>query len=211
MHARVALLYLLGKAKAVGQETTLWRPIVAASCPFVSRQTLHIAARAFTCVLRAMRESITASILVLCVSDIAPWVRALAEWGAMCIGEADCKEQFKRIKPNITVQELKEASQFLYHKRRWGADTIIWSIHRDCKDLDRAGWAASSAFWHLSHDELTQLVPFSLTEDNQVCCAGAKWRRSDAIPMGGSFLAQCAAVHSLWALKQGIETMKRFG
>ena len=136
---------------------------------------------------------------------------ALSEWGATCIGEADCKEQFNRIKPNITVQELKEASQFLYQKRRWGADAIIWSIHRDCKELDRAGRATSSAFWHLSHEELTQLVQFSLTEDNQVWCAGAMWRRSDAIPMGGSFSAQCADLHSLWALKQGIETMKRFG
>ena len=90
-------------------------------------------------------------------------------------------------------------------------DAIIWSVHRDCKDLDRVGRAASSAFWHLSHDELTQLVQFSLTEDNQVWCAGAMWRRSDAIPMGGSFSAQCADLHSLWALKQGIETMKRFG
>ena len=29
--------------------------------------------------------------------------------------------------------------------------------------------------------------------------------------MGGSFSAQCADLHSLWALKQGIETMRRFG
>ena len=92
-------MYLLGKAKALGRETMLWRPIAAASRPFVSRQTLRIAARAFTCFLRALRESITASILVLRVSGIAPWVRALGEWGAMCIGEADCKEQFNRISP----------------------------------------------------------------------------------------------------------------
>ena len=37
----------------------------------------------------------------------------------MCIGDADCKEQYNRIKPNITVQQCKEASQFSYHKRRW--------------------------------------------------------------------------------------------
>ena len=41
-------MYLLGKAKALGRETMFWRPIVAASCPFVGRQTLRIAARAFT-------------------------------------------------------------------------------------------------------------------------------------------------------------------
>ena len=186
-------------------------PIAAASRPFVSRHTLRIAARAFTCFLRALRESVTASMLVLRVTDIAPWVRTLSQWGATCVGEADCKEQFNRIKPQVTVTELREASQFLYHKRRWGADSIVWSIHRDCKELDRAGRAASSAFWHFSHEELTDLVRFSLTEDNQVWCAGAMWKRADAIPMGGSFSAQCADLHSLWALKEGVDVMRRFG
>ena len=37
------------------------------------------------------------------------------------------------------------------------------------------------------------------------------WKRSDAIPMGGSFSAQCAELHSLWALKQVVEIMRRFG
>ena len=189
----------------------LWRPIAAASCPFVSRHTLRIAARAFTCFLRALCESITASMLVLRVSGVAPWVRTLSQWGVTCVGEADCKEQFNWIRPNITVRELQEASQFLYHKRRWGAEAIIWSIHRDCKELDRAGRAASSAFWHFSHEELTQLVQFSLTEDNQVWCAGAMWKRADTIPMGGSFSAQCADLHSLWAPGQGVDIMRRFG
>ena len=209
--ARVSLMYLLGKAKAMGKETMLWRPIAAASRPFVSRHTLRIAARAFTCFLRALRESVTASMLVLRVTDVAPWVRTLSQWGATCVGEADCKEQFNRIKPQVTVTELREASQFLYHKRRWGAESIVWSIHRDCKELDRAGRAAPSAFWHFSHEELTELVRFSLTEDNQVWCAGAMWKRADAIPMGGSFSAQCADLHSLWALKEGVDVMRRFG
>ena len=210
-HARVALMYLLGIPKPWAAIPCCGGQLQLPVDLSVSRHTLRIAACAFTCFLRALRESITASILVLRVTDIAPWVRALSEWGATCNGDADCKEQFNRFKPNVTVQELKEASQFLYHKRRWGAEAIIWSIHRDCKDLDRAGRAASSAFWHLSHEELTQLVQFSLTEDNQVWCAGAMWRRSDAIPMGGSFSAQCADLHSLWAVKQGTEIMKRFG
>ena len=209
--ARVSLMYLLGKAKAMRKETMLWRPMAAASRPFVSRHTLRIAARAFTCFLRLLRESVTASILVLRVSDVAPWVRTLSQWGATCVHEADCKEQFNRIRPNVTVRELREASQFLYHKKRWGAEAIVWSIHRDCKELDRAGRAASSAFWHFSHEELTQLVQFSLTEDNQVWCAGAMWKRANAIPMGGSFSAQCADLHSLWALKQGVDVMRRFG
>ena len=36
--ARVSLMYLLGKAKAMGKETMLRRPIAAASRPFVSRR-----------------------------------------------------------------------------------------------------------------------------------------------------------------------------
>ena len=91
-------MYLLGKAKALRKETMLWRPIAAASRPFVSRHTLRIAARVFTCFLRALRESVTASMLVLRVTDVAPWVRTLSQWGATCVGEADCKEQFNRIK-----------------------------------------------------------------------------------------------------------------
>ena len=209
--ARVSLMYLLGKAKAMGKETMLWRPIAAASRPFVSRHTLRIAARAFTYFLRMLRESITTSMLVLRVSDVAPWVRTLSQWGAPCVGEADCKEQFNRIRPNVTVRELQEASQFLYHKKRWGAKAIVWSIHRGCTELDHAGHAASSAFWHFSHEELTQLVQFSLTEDNQVWCAGAMWKRANAIPMGGSFSAQCADLHSLWALKHRVDVMRGFG
>ena len=144
--ARVSLMYLLGKAEAMGKEAMLWRPIAAASRPLVTRHTLRIAARAFTRFLRALRESVTASMLVLRVTDVAPWVRTLSQWGATCVGEADCKEQFNRIKPKVTVTELREASQFLYHNKRWGAESIVWSIHRDCKELDRAGRAASSAF-----------------------------------------------------------------
>ena len=89
---RVALMYLLGKAKSLQLPSILWRPIAAVSRPFVSRHTLRIAARAFTCFLRCLCEEITAAILVLRVTDIAPWVRQLGSWGATCIGEADCKE-----------------------------------------------------------------------------------------------------------------------
>ena len=45
------------------------------------------------------------------------------------------------------------------------------------------------------------MVQFSLQEDNHVWSAGSLWRRDDAIPMGGSFRAQCADLHSLWTLR----------
>ena len=59
--------------------------------------------------------------LVLHVSNIAPRVRQLSSWGASCIGEGDCKEQFNRIKLATTIQELREALQYLYHKKQWSA------------------------------------------------------------------------------------------
>ena len=211
MRPRVALMYLLGKAKSLQLPSILWRPISAVGRPFVSRHTLRIAARAFTCFLRCLCEEITAAILVLRVTDIAPWVRQLGSWGATCIGEADCKEQFNRIRSDTTVHELRAASQYLHQRRRWGASEIVWSVHRDCKHLDKAGKAASSAFWHISHDELIQLVQFSLTEDNYVWCAGQLWQRTDAIPMGGSFSAQCADLHNIWALKETVSVMRKFG
>ena len=208
---RVALMYLLGNAKSLQLPNILWRPIAAVSRPFVSRHTLRIAARAFTCFLRCLCEEITAAILVLRVTDIAPWVQQLGSWGATCIGEADCKEQFNRIRPNTTVRELRAASQILHQRRRWGALDIVCSVHHDYKHLDRAGKAASFAFWHISHDELVPLVQFSLTEDNYVWCAGQLWQRTDAIPMGGSFSAQCADLHSVWALTEADCVMRRFG
>ena len=119
-----------------------------------------------------------------------------SDWGANCIGEADCKEPFNRIKPATTVQGLQDASQYLYHKRRWGASDLDWSVHRDCKALDRAGKADPASLWH-SHEELVQIIPFSLIED------------ADAIPMGGSFSAQCADLHSVWALKVAVEKMRQ--
>ena len=210
-NARIALMYLLGKAKSLRLPDILWRPIAAASRPFVSRNTLRIAARAFTCFLRCLCTEVTAAILALRISDIAPWLNDLSHWGATCIGEAGCKEQFNRIKPSTTLEEIREASQFLYQKRRWGSTDIVWSIHRDCKALDRAGKAASASFWHLSHEELESMVRFSLTEHNTVWCAGSLWKRSGAIPMGGSFSAQCADLHSIWAMKRNVDIMKRFG
>ena len=55
------------------------------------------------------------------------------------------------------------------------------------------------------------MVRFCLTEDNTVWCAGSLWKRSGAIPMGGSFSAQCADLHSIWAMKRNVDIMKQFG
>ena len=95
---------VFGKAKSISLPCVLWHPIATISQPFISRRTLHIAAQAFTCFLRCLVEEIIASIRVLRMSDIAPWVNELSNWGVTCTGEADCKEQFGWIKPATTVQ-----------------------------------------------------------------------------------------------------------
>ena len=209
--SRIALMYLLGTAKSTGKAAILWRPIAAASRPFISRHPLRVAACAFACFLHLLVDTITASILVLNVSDISAWMQHLHEWGAELVGEANCKEQFNRINPSTTVRELTEASEYPRKAKRWGSRDLWWSVHRDSKKLDRAGKASSSAFWHLSHRALTRLVQFSLIEDNHVCSAGALWCREDAIPMGGSFSAQCADLHSVWGLFKHVSLLKQFG
>ena len=92
-----------------------------------------------------------------------------------------------------------------------GSGGVGWGVPPPPPPWDKAGKAASSAFWHISHDELIQLVQFSLTEDNYVLCAGQLWQRTDAIPMGGSFSAECADLHSVWALKEAVSVMRKFG
>ena len=109
---------------------------MASHRPFISKHTVHIGVRAFTCFLCCLCEEITASILVLQVMYIA-WLQNLHSWGATCIGAADCKEQFNGIKLATTVGELRDASQYLYHRKCRGASSIVWSVHCDSKALDR--------------------------------------------------------------------------
>ena len=168
-------MYLLGKAKSLCLPAILWRLHATVIGPFVGRHTLRIAARAFTCFLRCLCEEITASILVLRVMDIAPWVQHLSHWDATCMGEADCKEQFYRIQPATIVQDLRDASQFFYQKKHWRDSSIIWSVHRDSKALDRVGKAASASFWHFLHEERISIANVSLTEDNFVWSSGSLW------------------------------------
>ena len=166
---------------------------------------------AFTCLSRRLCEEITTPTLVLRVMDIAPWVQNLNDWGATCIGEADCKEHLSQIKPATVVGELRDASRYLYHRKRPSASSIVWSVHRDSKALDRAGKAVFASFWNFSHEELISIVSFALTEDNHVSYAGSLWHRTDAIPMRCSFSAQCTDLHSLWGVKVQVEAMKRLG
>ena len=60
-------------------------------------------------------------------------------------------------------------------------------------------------------DELVSLVEISLTRDNVVLASGEPWRRSGAIPTGGSFNAQSADLHCVWMCKKMVSLMRNFG
>ena len=188
--ARLAVLYLIGKAKSQVQTEMLWRPIAPSPAPVLSRSRSRVAARAFTCFVCTLVSELPACFLGLNLNDMGQWVNRFSGWSVEVIGEADCKEQFNNVHPATVVQHMKEASTWLKQQRRWRAATLGWSIHKENKKLDRAGEAKKSTFDFLSMDALIELVSFSLLQDNVVLAAGEPWRRSGAIQMGGPFSAQ---------------------
>ena len=209
--ARLALLYLIGKAKSRARIEILWRPIAAASSPIVAQSRLRIAARAFTCFIRTLVDELPAAFLVLNLNDMGAWVKQLATWEPACIGEADCKDQFNHVPPALVVQHLREASAWLKARRRWRATTLGWSIHKDNSRLDRAGPAKKGTFHFVSMEDLLDLVEFSLLHDNVVLASGEPWRRGGAIPMGGSFSAQSADLHCVWMCKKLVARLRQLG
>ena len=84
---------------------------------------------------------------------------------------------------------MKEATAWLKVRRRWRAATLGWSIHKENHPLDCFGQAKKGAFHFMPMDKLVSLLEVSLTQDNVVLASGESWRRSGAIPMGGSFSA----------------------
>ena len=71
------LLYLLGKAKSLTKQYTLWHRIAAIVEPQVQRFYLRTAARAFTLLLRLLVSEIPGAFLVLKISDLQPWIHGL--------------------------------------------------------------------------------------------------------------------------------------
>ena len=209
--ARLALLWLIGKAKSCVSHEILWRPIVAASSPLVSRSHLRIATRAYTCFLRALVDELPAAFLVLSLNDMGRWVQKLNSWSPQCIGEADCKEQFNHVPPDTVITHMHEAAAWLKARRRWRATTLGWSIHKENRCLDWAGQAKKSTFHCITMDELIALVEFSLTCDDVVLAAGEPWRRGGAIPMGGPFNAQSADLHCVWMCKTLVSSLRDMG
>ena len=129
----------------------------------------------------------------------------------MVVGECDCSGQFNNVTPQSLMSDLTESVKWLAKKRRWNTQELVWSIHRYNKSIDRAGMGTSSRFTHLHHQNLENLVYFSLLTDTCTQASGQVWSRTRAIPMGGPFSAQSADLRSIWAAKKRTDLMRKIG
>ena len=197
--ARMALLYLIGKGKSLCLPAITWRPICAVSRPVIPRHRLRLAARAFSCFLRVLTSEITGCFHHHHVHSVAAWYEWLGTWSCDYIGEADCKDPFNNVDPKLVVQYLRDSTAWLKTQRKWRATQMCWSIHKTDKTMDRAGKATDFNFSVITHEDLIQLIEFSLCRDNFCLAAGQVWQRLFAIPMGGSFSAQSADLYCIWA------------
>ena len=110
-----------------------------------------------------------------------------------------CKRGGGEGDPALVVQYLHESTEWLKTKRQWRAPQMCWSIHKTDKGMDRVGKATDYNFSVISHAELVKLITFSLCSDNFCWAASSAWQRLFAIPIGGSFNAQCADLYCIWA------------
>ena len=74
---------------------------------------------------------------------------------------------------------------------------IEWSIHKDSKQLDRAGRAKAEKFWYITHGMPSETISFEMHCNNFIRAVVGLRSRHGCIPMGGSFSAQAADLHSL--------------
>mmetsp|Transcript_95376 Transcript_95376/g.164591 ORF Transcript_95376/g.164591 Transcript_95376/m.164591 type:complete len:468 (-) Transcript_95376:63-1466(-) len=207
--AKAGIFYLMAKAKSLAKKDWLWRPIAATPEPFICPRLMRIASRAMTCFIRTILDKLPAPIFRLSVNDLGGWLHDIP-W-AVTLGEADCKEQFNKIAPQGIIECMEEASKWLMKRRRWGAEDLIWSVHRECSKMDRAGKAAAQSFHFVSHQKLMDSIRFDLTEQNSVYAVGKMWTRAGCIPTGGCFPAPVADLHSVWRLKRAVRSLRQLG
>ena len=142
-------------------------------------------------------------------TNMGTWTRRGGGGGV--IGECDCSGQFNNVTPTSVMSNLSASVKWLAARRRWNANQLIWSIHRDNKKLDRAGKGTSSRFQSILHRDLENLVYFSLLADTYTQASGRIWSRTGAIPMGGPFSAQSADLSSVWGAKTRVGLMRKMG
>ena len=88
---------------------------------------------------------------------------------------------------------------------------LQWSVSKESAKLDRAGQATNRRVWCITHDLLTRLLKFELTENNMLQAVGTLWQREGSIPMGGPFSAQSADLHTLWKVKRAGKNLRDWG
>ena len=94
---------------------------------------------------------------------------------------------------------MTDASGWLRMRKKWRATELVWSLNHSHKRLDRAGKANASGFRWILHENLTDLELFELEQNGRCQACGQVWCRDLCIPMGGSFSAQSADLHSIWS------------
>ena len=197
---QLAILYLIGKAKSLTKGTWLWRGITALPHPFLPKRNLKVAARAKTTFLRCLSDELPCPFLAHSINDVSSWFHDLDSLGCRYISEVDCKDQFNNIKPEDVISHLTSACEWLVKKKRWRMSEVVWSVHKESKKLDRAGRGNSAKFWYITQGSLEDTVTWEMKYNNFILSAGNLWCRHGCIPMGGSFSAQAADLHSLWSV-----------
>ena len=79
--------------------------------------------------------------MVLKITDVAPRFRRTKSLGLNMLAELDCKEPFHQINPEWVTEHMKQASAWLHARKRWRSTDVVWSVDKDHRKLDRAGWA----------------------------------------------------------------------
>ena len=208
---KLGSLYLIGKAKSLKKKQWLWRGINAIPVPFLTKRQLRVGARSMTRFLRYLGDGIPCNILLHSVRDVSRGYASLDEIGVTHISEIDCKDQFNKISPTTVLSHMDAASAWLTKRRRWRAKETVWSIHKDHKQLDRAGQGASGKFWYMTHEDFCAVLKFEMSKNTYVQANGKVWGRGHCIPMGGSFSAQSADLHSCWGLYQARRFLRSLG
>ena len=88
---------------------------------------------------------------------------------------------------------------------------ITWSVHHNVIALDMPGLGTNKNFWYITHHELSRYVSLELEKNNKCWPVGKLWSRDRCIPMGGSFSAQHADLHSIWGSYRGIQEFRCLG
>ena len=192
-------MYLIVKGKSLKKGQRLWRGFTALPGPLLPKRWLHNAARANTTFLRLLSRDLSMSFVAHDITAVSKWYDWLDSVGCTFLSEVDCKDQFYNVHPIDIHNHLSEGSEWLSKRKHWCMSEIIFSVSRDSKKWYTVGRANSTKFWFITHAQMTNTIEFKMEHNNFVRAAVQLWCKQGCIPMGGSFFAQAANLHSLWS------------